>query len=644
MNDITDILNIKVTRPLDATFHKPFIHNKFRLCTERTNTGFALLRSVHLLSSIIDTLILLPNIQSIDGEKYLSSNRFVDMFFSGTKLLNPDNITSTRQGPSVEYWGEGKDKFKPGSNSVLSLHCQFWPDDASEWAQRPREFGWPTSSDISSIIDLGCHLVPVGHPHSDTKLIEWRISFSLAERTLVWSFNHIQIQCYAVMKLILKEFINKRCSKQNQVLGSYFIKTFLFWKFESTPFDFWSKSNFRECIKYLLAEFSKCIREGVLKHYFLPKFNLLSLKLTMEAQTELLYLFDIIIQSDIHILNDCKTLKHVWSKFLSADENQMNIIHRSKRRSLLGDDILMMCKFTELNFDIDSQHTTSQEVLKAFNIFKRWSSNSIHLPTYRDSFNQLLAVPCKSHLNNFMMKQLLLEKKARSLVEIAKSDSKDLSILQEIVNESTSFDISTSKLWYAIFLLKKCDYTSTLNIVNQVLSSIPQFALHMLESDRRAHGGSNRFYLDKFLNSSRTAMQRAREAWLMPLVIHKCVSEALPLAMKIEHHFVSTSMYSFYVSPYTCAYYLLFQCYHELGQYDSRDGVLKQLLDDVDILQQCDSGFNVYHSLNIVGHCLLTTGQREQAREIFRKSRAITQPFLVENQRNSANFYIANYC
>ena len=48
------------------------------------------------------------------------------------------------------------------------------------------------------IIQFGFHLVPVGYPHSDVNMIEWRISFSVAERTLVWSFNHIQMQCYAV--------------------------------------------------------------------------------------------------------------------------------------------------------------------------------------------------------------------------------------------------------------------------------------------------------------------------------------------------------------------------------------------------------------------------------------------------------------
>ena len=114
----------------------------------------------------------------------------------------------------------------------------------------------------------------------------------MAERELVWSFNHVQIQCYAIMKIILKEFINVRCSPQNQVLCSYFIKTFLFWKYEATELTFWRTDNLRECVKYLISEFCNCIQEGMLRHYFIPSFNLLSIKLTRAAQIELMQLFD----------------------------------------------------------------------------------------------------------------------------------------------------------------------------------------------------------------------------------------------------------------------------------------------------------------------------------------------------------------
>ena len=97
------------------------------------------------------------------------------------------------------------------NDNVLSIHCKHWPNDALEWCQRRRPFGWPSSSIIASVISFGYHLVPIGHPNSQTRFTEWRISFSLAERTLVWSFNHTQMQCYAVMKIILKEFIKKNC-------------------------------------------------------------------------------------------------------------------------------------------------------------------------------------------------------------------------------------------------------------------------------------------------------------------------------------------------------------------------------------------------------------------------------------------------
>ena len=65
---------------------------------------------------------------------------------------------------------------------------------------------------------------------------------------------------------------------------------------------------------YLLTEFSQYLREGVLRHYFIPRFNLLAVKLTPSAQTELLQLFDIITQSDISIVRECDTLKNIWFK------------------------------------------------------------------------------------------------------------------------------------------------------------------------------------------------------------------------------------------------------------------------------------------------------------------------------------------
>ena len=161
------------------------------------------------------------------------------------------------------------------------------------------------------------------------------------------------MQCYAVMKIILREFIKVNCYPENQVLCSYFVKTFLFWKYENTELNFWCAGNFREYIKYLLFEFSKCIQEGVLRHYFIRRFNLLSVKLTRAAQTELLQLFDIIIQSDISILKECRTLCDIWLEFLHVDQDRINVLQNIKRRNFLRNDECAMKTIQKLDTHID---------------------------------------------------------------------------------------------------------------------------------------------------------------------------------------------------------------------------------------------------------------------------------------------------
>ena len=239
------------------------------------------------------------------------------------------------------------DRSQTGTDTVHSIHCSFWPEAASEWRTRSRRFMWPSTCDMITIIDFGFHLVPVDHPHSDTNMMEWRISFSVAERALVWSFNHIQMQCYSVLKLILKEFINPHCSPSCRVLCSYFIKTFLFWEYEETDPSYWCKENVRECVMRLLSDLCKCIRFRSLRHYFIPSFNLLSMKMTDEAQKELMRIFDIILQSDISIIKECKDLKEVWVQCLH---------HRTGTNSVTGttirNDMTMMNTIYLLQYEI----------------------------------------------------------------------------------------------------------------------------------------------------------------------------------------------------------------------------------------------------------------------------------------------------
>ena len=616
MYDLNNIAHVRVTQSLDEICNDISPDGTFYMSTENVPPGFALLQFVP--QSPMNTLLYLAS-QYIFGTQYLSSDLFTQIIVSAIKNIPVTNtsVTARRQGPSAELWSIFCDKSKSGADNVYSIHCASWPNEASEWTQRLRYYGWPTSQDILTITKFGFHLVPIGHPHSDTKLMEWRISFSVAERTLVWSFNHVQIQCYAVMKIILKEFIKVRCNPQNQILCSYFIKTFLFWKYESTDLNFWRADNFRKCLKQILVEFSKCVQEGVLRHYFIPRFNLLSVKLIPAAQRELLQLFDIVIQSDIRIFKECRTLHNVWSQFLvQVPENRNNLINDLKRENLLKNN---KC----IAWMVDKLFDTSQ---KQSNV------------PFNKVIRQISSLSCKSQLKTLTLRTCLLEMQ-RSAIHTCSSGNKGMyELCRKAQNDIYAFDISSSKLWCAILLYMKGFTSPTLNIVNQVLSSIPPYVMYQSVMNQ-ASSAVKQLYVDMFLDSDFTTIQRARRAWMFDLIITQEMIDVVPLAIKLElyanHVYVPVTF-----SPFACAYYLQFLCYHRMHQYDSRDRALQQLIEVANNEEQC--GNILHHSLNIAGHCLLLAGRRNHARDIFRRSYLITQMVPPYDKFNSALWYLRN--
>ena len=600
----------------------------FLMCTENIPPCFALLQYVN--PSLM--FMMLPWHQINNGIIYCSSNLLVQHWYNmlttdnaQTSFGNPYTIPIRRQGPSLEHWSPFPYESETGKDLVMSLHCTFWPHCASEWVQRPRRFGWPTSQDVSSVIEFGCHLVPVGHPHSETKLAEWRISFSLAERALVWSFNHVQMQCYAVMKLILKEFIKIKCSTQNFILCSYFIKTFLFWKYEATDLSFWSPENLRECIKVLLIEFSQCIRKGILQHYFIPTFNLLSVKLTQEAQVELLQLYDIAIQYDMNILRECKTLKSVWIAFLSANENTGIVRSNLERKDMLKNDQYL--------------------IKELFNFFDNYDSGRVEFgirqaPAPRTEVGKYLTVYCKTPLKDFVIKQYLQRFEIRGLTSLCPGNRKTYQFQK--ISKALSIDVSTVHLWHSFFLFVKGAYTETLITVNQMLSNITPFTLYFRPNDTDNHfSGSTEakeLYKDIFGESRKTISQRAKRAWLFDVQCFNDMSPIMPLAIQIELEMCKHLRCVVELSPFACAYYLMFLCYHELRQYDERDHALRQLLDVVNNPMQ--SGTIPYRNINIAGHCLFMAGKTTQARHFFIGSYKLTKFLPLHKTLNSAAFYL----
>ena len=188
-------------------------------------------------------------------------------------------------------------------------------------------------------------------------------------------------------------------------------------------------------------------------------------------------------------------------------------------------------------------------------------------------------------------------------------------------------------------LLTKCgDYRLSLRIVNKVLSSISPVALYYTGiSLRNVSGETKERYADMFSRNDTRVKERARRAWMFDLHIVPSHMDMVPAAIQVELMHCDEH-YGMYLSPFVCAYYLLFLNYCGLRQSDNRDRALRQLIDVVNDTEQC--GNHTWNSYNIAGHCLLSVAEPEQARDNFIRSYEFTLPNPAYHRHNSAQYYL----
>ena len=592
--------------------------NKLLVVTDNVRPAFAMLKCITL-----QIPILLLSVVNIGNAAYLSSQKYVSLFLFSTK-----SERSRVQGPSVELWCKYLDTSENGQDNVPSILCKFWPRSAAEWRDRPRHYGWPSQRDKEYIEQFGCHLVPVGHPLSSAKSQEWRLSFSIAERTLVWSFNHTQLQCYAILKLLLKEFVKVKCTEKHKgVLCSYFIKTFLFWQFETTDQSFWQRKNITGCIIYLFHEFYNYIQTGVLRHYFVPRFNLLEIKLTPDAKTEILHIFGQVKEIGISIMGHCSSLSGVFLKF-SEIKNTRHCVERTSeihKRCILVNDRSVMTFLSTNSVDLISDATTLSSFYSLVDVLVR-SASGVFLP---------------SSLSELFFKRLYIFIAIRKLYNSVHQGNKDVYYYMTSLSKNVyGTDLTSSKLWLATFWLQHGDYCRSLQTINDILSSIPPYALYYT-GGIKTHDCFKQLYVETYCTQNTDTLNRAKEAWLLDMHISHREYSFVPRAIQIELEHCDPKG-GVHISPFTYAYYLMFLCYHGLGQYDNRNRVLPQLVDTVDD-EERRSVF-IEQSCNITGHCFLLAGNMEMARHMFLASARYTHSHHrshVHDKYNAAYKYLS---
>ena len=197
-----------------------------------------------------------------ENDGYISSSKFVQYKASGREIHGPANVFP----PESE--------FRDDLLSMDCVHCLIspsWPIAASEFLTRPRPSGWPSEQMIRQLKKAGCHVVGVGHPLSERKDIEWRWSFSVAERELAWDLNDTMIGCMTALKAIKQTHWNKTYPDSSTPFCSYFIKTACYWSYEYNTSSDNVVTSCHEVLDWLIS----CYGVKYLPHYFIPDQNLI---------------------------------------------------------------------------------------------------------------------------------------------------------------------------------------------------------------------------------------------------------------------------------------------------------------------------------------------------------------------------------
>ncbi|XP_071141970.1 uncharacterized protein [Mytilus edulis] len=191
---------------------------------------------------------------SIGEEEFFSSKKFLEHY------LTPNYIT---HGPC---------RSDPGGlfDSAICLKCDKWIACAQPWIRRSRT-SWPPVNLVNSIVNYGIQLAPVGCKGSATSNIEWRLSFAVAEKHLIFSLLHNQILCYGLLKILLKDV--KELGYMDR-LCSYFLKTIILWLSEEVEQSKWEKENFIRCFMACLQRLIYCVKYEACVHYFIPDNNM----------------------------------------------------------------------------------------------------------------------------------------------------------------------------------------------------------------------------------------------------------------------------------------------------------------------------------------------------------------------------------
>ncbi|XP_062601209.1 uncharacterized protein LOC134262903 isoform X2 [Saccostrea cucullata] len=365
-----------ITDISQSRFYNTSKHNIVLMEDSDTPPGFVKLR----LLTPVRNEHMMSRLVLLDGGAYLSSLLWREQYFQVRikRVPNPENFRI--HGPcSSNFCG-------PIEVDIAYCLATFpWPKLLGGWIERCQRHTWPPVSVLEKILKNECHCMPIGSKVDVTpNELEWRLSFSQAEKQLVCTMNHAQFLCYGLLKIFLKEVIN---CEEDELLCSYYMKTTMFWMMQLGQVR-WCPNNlldcFWKCFKYLLH----CVYRGVFPNFFIPQNNMFMNKIVDDSRESLLQQLYQYYRMGVSCLLLSPTLRSILEPAFSSPSFVLSPAE-GEFISIANLDICGIREFNCLSFP--AQHIwESYLYLKSINILSQLSNSPHQLLTLQNCTAQTL--------------------------------------------------------------------------------------------------------------------------------------------------------------------------------------------------------------------------------------------------------------
>ena len=233
------------------------------------------------------------------GEKYISSIKFIENIKESTIWL-PGFTKQAKSGPS-----------SPVSNGylsidrVVSLSCILRKEYAK--FNRLELLRWRDIIDTVTSRGVGfkVHAVPVGNKLSTDKYLEWRLSYTEAEITLIKNLNMTNLKVYILLKLMARTIFKPICNE----MTSYLMKNVILWTSSRHSHTLGRTTNILDILQCCLDFLRKSLQANCLPSFMIPKRNLLCGRVGFHENRKMISILTNMLNSGPSMIFCCAKVK-----------------------------------------------------------------------------------------------------------------------------------------------------------------------------------------------------------------------------------------------------------------------------------------------------------------------------------------------